>query len=40
MTLLNRAPATGVTTGSGAHWALNALGVLFGLVAWRLDTQE
>src|SRR3954468_21540134 len=23
--------------GPGAHWATNALGVLFGLVAWRLD---
>src|SRR3954447_4266179 len=23
----------------GAHWATNALGVLFGLVAWRLDTN-
>ena len=22
---------------AGAHWATNALGVLFGLVAWRLD---
>jgi len=24
----------------GAHWATNALGVLFGLVAWRLDPQR
>jgi membrane protease YdiL (CAAX protease family) len=23
----------------GAHWATNALGVLFGLAAWRLDPQ-
>jgi membrane protease YdiL (CAAX protease family) len=23
----------------GAHWATNALGVLFGLVAWRLDPR-
>jgi membrane protease YdiL (CAAX protease family) len=23
----------------GAHWATNGLGVLFGLVAWRLDPQ-
>ena len=26
-----------VLAGMGAHWATNALGVLFGLVAWRLD---
>ena len=24
----------------GAHWATNALGVLFGLVAWHLDPQR
>jgi membrane protease YdiL (CAAX protease family) len=28
-----------VLAGAGAHWATNALGVLFGLVAWRLDPQ-
>jgi membrane protease YdiL (CAAX protease family) len=26
-----------VLASMGAHWALNGLGVLFGLVAWRLD---
>jgi len=26
-----------VLAGAGAHWATNALGVLFGLVARRLD---
>jgi membrane protease YdiL (CAAX protease family) len=26
-----------VVASAGAHWATNALGVLFGLVAWRLD---
>jgi uncharacterized protein len=26
-----------VLASAGAHWATNALGVLFGLVAWRLD---
>ena len=29
-----------VLASSGAHWATNALGVLFGLVAWRLDPQR
>jgi membrane protease YdiL (CAAX protease family) len=29
-----------VLASAGAHWAFNALGVLFGLVAWRLDSQE
>ena len=28
-----------VLASAGAHWATNALGVLFGLVAWRLDRQ-
>ena len=28
-----------VIASAGAHWAFNALGVLFGLVAWRLDPQ-
>jgi membrane protease YdiL (CAAX protease family) len=28
-----------VLASAGAHWAFNALGVLFGLVAWRLDPQ-
>ena len=28
-----------VVASAGAHWAFNALGVLFGLVAWRLDPQ-
>src|SRR5215213_6846224 len=28
-----------VLASAGAHWATNALGVLFGLVAWRLDPQ-
>ena len=26
-----------VLAGAGAHWATNALGVLFGLLAWRLE---
>ena len=26
-----------VLASAGAHWATNALGVLFGAVAWRLD---
>jgi membrane protease YdiL (CAAX protease family) len=29
-----------VLASAGAHWAFNALGVLFGLVAWRLDPQR
>jgi membrane protease YdiL (CAAX protease family) len=29
-----------VLASAGAHWATNALGVLFGLVAWRLDPAE
>jgi membrane protease YdiL (CAAX protease family) len=29
-----------VLASAGAHWATNALGVLFGLVAWRLDAQR
>jgi membrane protease YdiL (CAAX protease family) len=29
-----------VLAAAGAHWATNALGVLFGLLAWRLDPQE
>jgi membrane protease YdiL (CAAX protease family) len=29
-----------VLAGAGAHWATNALGVLFGLLAWRLDPQR
>ncbi len=29
-----------VLASAGAHWATNALGVLFGLVAWRLDEQR
>ncbi len=28
-----------VLASAGAHWATNALGVLFGLVAWRLDGE-
>jgi uncharacterized protein len=28
-----------VLASAAAHWATNALGVLFGLVAWRLDRQ-
>ena len=28
-----------VLASAGAHWATNALGVLFGLVAWRLDPE-
>jgi membrane protease YdiL (CAAX protease family) len=28
-----------VLAGAGAHWATNALGVLFGLVAWRIDPE-
>jgi membrane protease YdiL (CAAX protease family) len=28
-----------VLASAGAHWATNALGVLFGLVAWRLDPR-
>jgi membrane protease YdiL (CAAX protease family) len=28
-----------VVASAGAHWAFNALGVLFGLVAWQLDPQ-
>jgi len=28
-----------VVASMGAHWATNALGVLFGLVAWRLDPR-
>ena len=29
-----------VVASAGAHWATNALGVLFGLVAWRLDPDR
>jgi membrane protease YdiL (CAAX protease family) len=29
-----------VLAAAGAHWATNALGVLFGLAAWRLDPQD
>jgi uncharacterized protein len=29
-----------VLASAGAHWATNALGVLFGLVAWRLDPER
>jgi uncharacterized protein len=29
-----------VLASAGAHWATNALGVLFGLVAWRLDPSR
>ncbi len=29
-----------VLASAGAHWATNALGVLFGLVAWRLDPNR
>jgi len=29
-----------VLASAGAHWATNALGVLFGLVAWRLDPKS
>jgi membrane protease YdiL (CAAX protease family) len=29
-----------VLASAGAHWATNALGVLFGLLAWRLDTDR
>jgi membrane protease YdiL (CAAX protease family) len=29
-----------VLASAGAHWATNALGVLFGLVAWRLDPHR
>ena len=29
-----------VLASMGAHWAFNALGVLFGLVAWRLDPSS
>ena len=28
-----------VVASAGAHWATNALGVLFGLLAWRLDPR-
>jgi uncharacterized protein len=28
-----------VLASAGAHWATNALGVLFGLLAWRLDPE-
>jgi membrane protease YdiL (CAAX protease family) len=28
-----------VLASAGAHWATNALGVLFGLLAWRLDLR-
>jgi membrane protease YdiL (CAAX protease family) len=28
-----------VLASAGAHWATNALGVLFGLLAWRADRQ-
>jgi membrane protease YdiL (CAAX protease family) len=28
-----------VVAGAAAHWAFNALGVLFGLLAWRIDPQ-
>ncbi|CCH88207.1 Putative metal-dependent membrane protease [Modestobacter italicus] len=28
-----------VVASAGAHWATNALGVLFGLVAWRLEGE-
>jgi membrane protease YdiL (CAAX protease family) len=28
-----------VLASAGAHWATNALGVLFGLIAWRLDPR-
>jgi uncharacterized protein len=29
-----------VVASAGAHWATNALGVLFGLLAWRLDPNR
>jgi membrane protease YdiL (CAAX protease family) len=29
-----------VLASAGVHWATNALGVLFGLIAWRLDPQR
>jgi membrane protease YdiL (CAAX protease family) len=29
-----------VIASAGAHWATNALGVLFGLLAWHLDTTR
>jgi membrane protease YdiL (CAAX protease family) len=29
-----------VLASAGAHWATNALGLLFGLVAWRLDPSR
>jgi uncharacterized protein len=29
-----------VVAAAGAHWATNALGVLFGLLAWRLDPDR
>ena len=29
-----------VLASAGAHWATNALGVLFGLVAWHMDPQR
>jgi uncharacterized protein len=29
-----------VVASAGAHWATNALGVLFGLVAWRLSGED
>ena len=28
-----------VIASAGAHWATNALGVLFGVVAWRLSGE-
>jgi uncharacterized protein len=28
-----------VLASAGAHWATNALGVLFGLLAWRLSPR-
>jgi membrane protease YdiL (CAAX protease family) len=29
-----------VLASAGAHWATNALGVLFGLLAWNLDPNR
>jgi uncharacterized protein len=29
-----------VLASAGAHWATNSLGVLFGLLAWRLDPDR
>jgi membrane protease YdiL (CAAX protease family) len=35
-----RRRSSSVVASAGAHWATNALGVLFGLLAWRLDPER